>query len=178
MKTLILIFIAFSFSALGQDTIRSQKLDSLIWKKINEYRTSINRKPCTTFESSYLREFSRLVTERNSVMKTGVHSDEFPMDNGGECLFQSIIKGTCSPDVKKQINLILDGNLEELAEMAVQNWIDSPTHRAIISNPTWTVSTITSKIVIVDSGKTQYIRFDTTYICEKEIEYIAKKRKN
>jgi hypothetical protein len=111
-------------------------------------------------------------------MKIGVHSDKLPVDNGGECLFQATIKGTCSPDVKKQINLILDGNLEYLAELAVQSWVDSPTHRVIISNSTWTVSTITSKIVIIDSGKTQYLRFDTTYICEKEIEYIAKKGKN
>ena len=73
MKILILILTVLSFSAYSQDTIRSQKLDSLIWIKINTYRTSIGEKPCTSFETSTMRKYSKKITERNSLVKIGFH---------------------------------------------------------------------------------------------------------
>jgi len=174
MKSLILIFISLSFSALGQDTIRSQKLDSLIWIKINEYRTSLGEKPCVSFESSTMRKYSKRITERNSLVKTGFHSDSVGITCNGECLFQLVTRGD-SPGVKKKVEDALSENFEYLADQAVQSWINSSSHEAIISYPTWTVSTVTSKVVI--SQDKQNLRLDCSYHCKTAETYGTKKGK-
>lgn len=174
MKSLILIFIVLSFSALGQDTIRSQKLDSLIWIKINEYRTSLGEKPCVSFESSTMRKYSKRITERNSLVKTGFHSDSVGIVCNGECLFQLVTRGD-SPGVKKKVEDALSGNFEYLAEQAVTSWINSSSHEAIISYPTWTQSTVTSKVVISED-KTN-LRFDCSYHCKPAESNVTKKGK-
>ena len=172
MKILILILTVLSFSAYSQDTIRSQKLDSLIWIKINTYRTSIGEKPCTSFETSTMRKYSKKITERNSLVKIGFHSDSVGITCNGECLFQLVAKGN-SPSVKKMLEDALSGNFEYLAQQAVQNWINSSSHEAILSYPTWTVSSITSKVV-VSKDKTS-IRFDCSYHCRSTDSKVTNK---
>ena len=174
MKTLILFFISLSFSTLSQDTIRSQKLDQLIWIKINEYRISLGEKPCLSFESSTIRKYSNKITERNSLVKTGFHSDSVGIVCNGECLFQLTAIGD-SPSVKKKIDAALSGNFEYLAEQAVNSWINSSSHEAIISYPMWTVSTVTSKVVI--SEDKNILRFDCSYHCRSAESNFTKKGK-
>jgi hypothetical protein len=174
MKTLILILTVISFSALGQDTIQSQKLDSLIWEKINEYRTSIGEKPCSYFESSKMRKYSQKITERNSLVKVGYHSDSVGMTCNGECLFQLSVSGD-SPGVKKKVEDALSENFEYLSDQAVQSWINSSSHEAIISYPNWTVSTVTSKVVISQDKKS--LRLDCSYHCKSAETYETKKGK-
>ena len=174
MKALVLFFITLSFSALGQDTIRSQKLDSLIWIKINKYRISLGEKPCVSFESSTMRKYSKRITERNSLVKTGFHSDSVGITCNGECLFQLVTIGD-SPRVKKKVEDALSGNFEYLAEQAVNSWINSSSHKAIISYPTWTVSTVTSKVVI-SKDKTS-LRFDCSYHSRSAESNFTKKGK-
>jgi hypothetical protein len=174
MKTLILILTALSFSALSQDTIRSQKLDSLIWEKINEYRSSIGEKPCSYFESSKMRTYSQKITERNSLVKVGYHSDSVGVTCNGECLFQLSASGD-SPGVKKKVDDALSGDFEYLAEQAVRSWINSSSHEAIISYPTWTVSTVTSKVVVSQDRKN--LRLDCSYHCKTAETYDTKKGK-
>jgi len=174
MKTLILILTVISFSALGQDTIQSQKLDSLIWEKINEYRTSIGEKPCSYFESSKMRKYSQKITERNSLVKVGYHSDSVGIACNGECLFQLSVSGD-SPGVKKKVEDALSENFEYLSDQAVQSWINSSSHEAIISYPNWTVSTVTSKVVISQDKKS--LRLDCSYHCKSAETYETKKGK-
>jgi hypothetical protein len=173
MKILIFILTALSFSAYSQDTILSQKLDSLIWIKINTYRTSISEKPCTSFETTTMRKYSKKITERNSFVKIGFHSDSVGITCNGECLFQLVATGN-SPSVKKMLDDVLSGNFEYLAQQAVQNWINSSSHEAILSYPTWTVSTVTSKAV-VSKDKTS-MRFDCSYHCRSADSKVTNKK--
>ena len=173
MKILILILTVLSFSAYSQDTIRSQKLDSLIWIKINAYRSSLGEKPFSSFETSTMRKYSKKITERNSLVKIGFHSDSVGIICNGECLFQLVAKGN-SAGVKKMLDDALSGNFEYLAQQAVQNWINSSSHEAILSYPTWTVSTVTS-IAVVSKDKTS-MRFDCSYHC-RFAESIPTKKK-
>lgn len=174
MKALVLFFIALSFSALGQDTIRSQKLDSLIWIKINKYRISLGENTCASFESSTMQKYSKKITERNALVKTGFHSDSVGIVCNGECLFQLVTRGD-SPTVKKKVEDALSGNFEYLAEQAVNSWINSSSHEAIISYPTWTESTVTSKVVI--SKDKNSLRFDCSYHCSSTKSNFTKKGK-
>ena len=173
MKILILILTALCFSAYCQDTIRSQKLDSLIWIKINTYRTSISEKPFTSFETTTMRKYSKKITERNSFVKIGFHSDSVGITCNGECLFQLVATGN-SPSVKKMLDDVLSGNFEYLAQQAVQNWINSSSHEAILSYSTWTVSTVTSKAV-VSKDKTS-MRFDCSYHCRSADSKVTNKK--
>ncbi len=56
MKTIAIAFFALvSFFSISQvQRIESTKLDSLIWKKINEYRISKGAKPFVVFEDSLI----------------------------------------------------------------------------------------------------------------------------
>lgn len=176
MKYLFLMTFFVSFFVSSQDIIiRSSELDSLIWKKINEYRISINEKACSTFDRGEMMEYGKRVTEKNALIKVGAHSDSVGLSCNGECLFQIEINGTMA-ETKKKINDPLIENFEYLADQAVSHWINSSSHEAIISYPTWTVSTVTSKIIISDNGTR--LRMDCSYHCKKEDFDLTKKGKN
>jgi|688.fasta_scaffold382910_2 hypothetical protein len=172
---LVLVISLIGFQSISQETlIVSTKLDSLIWEKINDYRASIGEKPCYSFESANMRKYSQRITERNSIVKVGYHSDSVGIACNGECLFQLSTSGD-SPGVKKKVDDALSENFEYLAEQAVQSWINSSSHEAIISYPTWNVSTVTSRVVI--SQDKQSLRLDCSYHCKTAETYDTKKGK-
>lgn len=160
MKTIAIAFFALlSFSSISQiERIESTKLDSLIWKKINEYRISKGARPFVVFEDSLMREFCTRVAYRNFERVVPVHSDSVGYWSNAECLYRFTASGMTSVDPIRQVTT---GNLEFLAELAVQAWIHSPTHEMAISRPEYNIATIIS-IVSVDR-KTGVILFDATF---------------
>lgn len=158
MKTLLtlsLIFI-FSFSYSQNMVVKSTALDSLVWKKINEYRASKHVDPFTSFEYSDIRDYSYEVTGKNSSLNMIEHSgNNFDIYNM-ECIYSW--KKT-RPD--EFLNIIKNKDWDYLAEDVVNSWIASDSHERGISSSQFTKATITS-ILTIDS-KTGTYRFDVSY---------------
>ena len=76
MKTLftLISILVFSFSYSQNMIVKSLTLDSLVWKKINEYRVSKNVAPFNAFEYSDIRDYSYSVTTSNSKLEMIEHS--------------------------------------------------------------------------------------------------------
>jgi hypothetical protein len=167
MKKILLALILISTTVRAQDTIRSTKLDSLIWKKINEYRASIGMPVCTIFEDSLMRQYSNRVATKESLKKENQygHSDSIGYLCNGECLHRLIMEGTTL--APKIINSIDEEDFEYLATNVVNGWINSPSHQYIISMKEYTISTVTSVIVITrpKKGGLAKIRLDAVYNC-------------
>ena len=159
MKNLILISLllltGFTFSQ--KVVIESKKLDSLIFKKINEYRVSLRIKPFVAFEDSLMREYSQRLTRVNSNKQMIAHSDSVGYVCNGECIYRYKRVGTLSE------LLLANGecDYEALAEYAVDGWINSPTHQNIISGERFNVATVTS-IIQLDK-KAGSIQFDSSF---------------
>jgi hypothetical protein len=160
MKTIAIAFFALlSFSSISQiERIESTKLDSLIWKKINEYRISKGAKSFVIFEDSLMRDFCTRVAYGNFKKAVPVHSDSVGYWSNAECLYRFTASGMTATDPIIQVN---NGDLEFLAELAVQAWIHSPTHEMAISRPEYNIATIVS-IVSIDRKK-GVILFDATF---------------
>jgi hypothetical protein len=160
MKTIAIAFFALlSFSSISQiERIESTKLDSLIWKKINEYRISKGAKAFAVFEDSLMRDFCTRVAYRNIVKTWPTHSDSVGYWSNAECLYTFITSGKNALFV---INEVHDLDYETLAEKTVQGWIHSPTHERAISRPEYNIATIVSIIII--NPKTGELRLDATY---------------
>jgi hypothetical protein len=160
MKTIAIAFFALlSFSSISQvERIESTKLDSLIWKKINEYRISKGLKSFAVFEDSLMRDFSTRVAYRNFNMKIPLHSDSVGYWSNSECLYHYSASAMTAVD---PINQITVGNLEFIAEKTVHAWIHSPTHEREISRPEYNIATVVS-IITIDK-KNRLIRFDATF---------------
>jgi uncharacterized protein YkwD len=160
MKTIVIaIFTLVSISCFSQaEKIESTKLDSLIWKKINEYRISKGVKPFIVFEDSLMRQFCTRVAYRNFDKKIPLHSDSVGYWSNAECLYRYSSSGTSSINI---INSIDRGDLECLAERAVQSWIHSPTHEMAISRPEYNIATVVAIISIDHKNNT--ILFDATF---------------
>jgi hypothetical protein len=146
----------FTFSQI--ERIESMKLDSLIWKKINEYRISKAAPVFEIFEDSLMHQFCTRVAYRNIDADIPVHSDSVGYWSNAECLFYFKSTGF---GAKELINESTDEKFEFLAEKAVQSWIHSPTHEMAISRPEYNIATVVS-IVIIDRNK-ESIRFESTY---------------
>ncbi len=70
-ECIVVLFILVSFFSISQtERIESTKLDSLIWKKINEYRITKKAKPFVVFEDSLMRDFCTRVAYRNFEKKS------------------------------------------------------------------------------------------------------------
>lgn len=171
MKTYIIknIYQLFCLSILffpltieGQDTIQSEKLDSMIWKKINDYRVQLNVPKATIFERGLMRSFSRRVTNGNVLSGKSVHSDSVGYFCNTECLFQLIYTGN-SPDVFSHVEDFRNGKFDYLAERAVEGWKNSPSHNRLITKNEYTISTITSMIIITPLDNGYKILFETSH---------------
>ena len=160
MKTIaIAFFVLVSFFSVSQvERIESTKLDSLIWKKINEYRISKGAKPFVVFEDSLMRDFCTRVAYRNFDKTWPTHSDSVGYWSNAECLYLFRASGSLSANI---INEVDSKKFETLADNAVQSWIHSPTHERAISRLEYNIATIVS-IISIDH-KTGVIRFDATF---------------
>ena len=160
---LALSIVLFSFYSSSQETfIVSTKLDSLIWNKVNEYRLSIGVPSCNIFENGMMREYSKRVTLSNSKLMVGVHSDSVGYLCNSECIFDCRMSGN-TKDLVLDVEEVLAGNFEKLAELTVQGWINSPSHRNKISRVDYTVSTVTSFVKITKTGSSYSLKLTCSY---------------
>lgn len=158
-ECLVVLFILASFFSISQtERIESTKLDSLIWKKINEYRVTKGAKAFVVFEDSLMRDFCTRVAKRNFEKEIPLHSDSVGYWSNAECLYYYAASGFSSYEIITKID---NGNFVDLAEKAVQAWIHSPTHERLISRPEYNIATIVS-IISFDHKKGE-IRFDATF---------------
>jgi len=147
-KNITILFLFLSITSFSQEYKTCDKLDSLIWEKINVYRTTdhaivgIDWRPSviTNFGLGDMREYCYEVTMRNTkgTMQEMKHStyDELTPTAKGECLFR--MERTASLDFT-DINY-----LNELADDVVTAWINSWSHRAVIGWLDREVSTVAS----------------------------------
>ena len=161
MKNLItIVFLVLSFNSFSQEIeIKSIKLDSLIWKKINEYRISKHVKPFNIFEDSLMRDYANTVANRNIKIFPTQHSNDLGYYSNSECLYT--VRTNYSFNWPKVSNYITNEDFEFLAEGAVHAWIHSSTHEHQISRPDIDVATIVSILIVNWDDK--YIRFDSTF---------------
>lgn len=160
ITTLLILLTLNSYSqeyTFTSEPITCVKLDSLIWKKINEYRTTdhaiigndMRPDVITTFGYGKMREYCYEVTMRNSKLP---HLDirhstyeEITPTAKGECLFKSVIKGNVW-------DLTNDKVLDDLATEVVNAWINSWTHRTVIGWLERECSTVTTVFHMSSSG--------------------------
>lgn len=160
MKTVLAILLSVIVSnSFSQDTIRSIKLDSLIWEKINEYRLTQNAEPFVVFEDSLMRDFANRVANRNISLFPTKHSSDLGYWSNSECLYTTRESGSFTWD--EDLERILNQEFDLLANEVVQGWIHSPTHEHQISRPDIDVATIVTIIIVdVDNKK---VRLDATF---------------
>ena len=121
----------------SQDFTTCTKLDSLIWEKVNEYRTTEDAitkgggtpNIITKFGLGDMREYCYDVTKMNAklsfeTMRHSTYEELIPTANG-ECLYKLVRK-------KGILDLSDDETLEYLASTVVNGWINSWTHRTVI----------------------------------------------
>ena len=160
MKTIaIIFFVLLSFSSISQvERIESTQLDSLIWKKINEYRITQSLSPFIAFEDSLMRKFCTRVAYGNFNRPMQRHSDSLGYWSNAECLYRYETSGSFFTNIISDRGEI---DLEALAQKAVQGWIHSSTHEAAISRPNDGAATVVS-IILIDR-KNKSIKFDATF---------------
>ena len=154
MKSIILLFSVIPTFVFSQiEIIESIQLDSLIFMKINEYRTSKGVDHFLAFEDSLMRDFSYQLTRENSAKKTIEHStDNKYQYYNVECIYSFKRYGS-SNSTEWFLNQINSGNYEEIAEKVVKAWISSPSHENGISNPDYYIATVTSRITLNTTDK-------------------------
>ena len=157
-KIITILFLLLSTISFSQEYKTCDKLDSLIWEKINIYRTTDHAivlqqyRPSviTKFGLGDMREYCYEVTMRNTkgTMQEMEHStyDELTPTANGECLYRQ--ERTSSLDFT-DINY-----LNELADRVVTCWINSWTHRSVIGWLDSEVSTVTSIHHTDSNGRT------------------------
>ena len=156
--SLTILTILISLVSFSQEYKTCDKLDSLIWEKINVYRTTdhaivgIDYRPSviTKFGLGDMREYCYEVTMRNTkgTMQEMKHStyDELTPTANGECLYR---QERSSPSDFTDIDY-----LNELADRVVTCWINSWTHRTVIGWLDREVSTVTSIHHTDSNGRT------------------------
>ena len=159
MKKLItILFLLLSLGSFAQEYKTCIKLDSLIWEKINLYRTTDHAiilkqyRPSVIakFDLGGMREYCYKVTLRNakgSIFETkhSTYEELIPTANG-ECLYRL--------ETPRELDLTDDKTLETLADKVVTSWIESWTHRTVIGWLDSKVSTVTSIIHVDSNGNT------------------------
>ena len=170
-KTVTTLLIFLTLSSYSQEytftsgPMTCVKLDSLIWKKINEYRKTEDAitkaygipNTITKFGYGKMREYCYEVTMRNSKLSHAdiYHSnyEELTPTANGECLYKLVRKG-------KHFDLTNNNDLEYLANKVVNGWINSWTHRTVIGWLDSSISTVTSVFHISSTGA---MHMDVTY---------------
>ena len=135
------------------------KLDSLIWEKVNEYRTTEDAitkaygipNTITKFGLGDMREYCYDVTKMNAklsfeTMRHSTYEELIPTANG-ECLYKL-------ENNRKIYDLTDDETLEYLASIVVNGWINSSTHRTVIGWLDRVESTVTTVFHFPTEGGT------------------------
>ena len=154
MKTLAFIFAILVSVSVQAQQIKSSRLDSLIWKEINVYRSSLGVYQVTKFNNDELRKRSYQLTNLNASRPEIDHTrgDSTFVGYNTECIYMYKTSGT---SVSKKYNpeTITDALLQEIAKLVVQAWIDSPNHNFRIASKFVAESTITS---VMEFGKDSF----------------------
>ena len=158
-KLLAIVAILISTSAQAQ-YIKSNRLDSLIWKEINVYRLSLGVYPVKKFNTDALRKRSYQLTDLNATLPQIDHTrgDSTFVGYNTECIYVFKTRGPFV-STKYNLNAITDVLLKEIAKMVVASWIKSPNHNYLISSASVAESTVTS---IMESDK-DYFRITVSY---------------
>ena len=136
-----------------QEIIESIKLDSMIFEKINDYRVSKGVDRFVAFEDSLMREFSYNLTRENSKKTMIEHSKDNNYDYYNvECIYSHKRYGTIN-STEWFVNQIETGNYTAIADEVLEGWINSPSHENGISNPTYNIATVTSRITLNKTNK-------------------------
>jgi hypothetical protein len=162
MKVLCFTLAFLPCFAFSQDTIQSELLDRMIWQKINDYRASLNIPRATIFERGLMRAFSRRVTNGNALSGISVHSDSVGYFCNTECLFSLVSKGN-TPNQFTLVDNLRKGDFRYLADEAVKGWQNSPSHNRLIKGPDYTISTVTTMIIISPLDKGYSVRFEASH---------------
>jgi hypothetical protein len=143
---------------LQTDTLKLIELDLAIFNNINEYRKIRGVQPVKYFDTNQLRKISYVLTDLN----TRRPSQEFDHTRDPEKIFNGY-NGECiyMYELKSSTNSLTDSVLTQadintLAKIVVQAWIDSPNHNWIISGGLIKSIAVTSTITIVN-GKIRVV---------------------
>ena len=152
-KLLATVVILISTSAQAQ-YVKSNRLDSLIWKEINVYRLSLGVYPVKKFNTEALRKRSYRLTNLNATLPLIDHTrgDSTLVGYNTECIYLFKTRGTLVSE-KYNINVLTDDLLREIAKIVVNAWIISPNHNYLIASNVVGESTITS---IMEFGKDSF----------------------
>jgi len=193
-KILTILLLLVSLVSFSQEYQTSIKLDSLIWIKINEYRTSDSAiiygmvpNVITVFALGEWREFAYDATVKHS----NLYSEDFSVDwhtdpkklasrnITGECLHQMWVRIKDDDDYG-DTDLSDEVTLDRIATSVVVGWINSPTHRIVLNWIADVESCVTSVITKVpvdpalgtDIGDEDYFyRINITYQTKEDREY-------
>jgi len=159
MKALILSLILLITGSINSQVIiiESITLDSLIFKKINEYRISVGSPKFKAFEDSSMRAFSYRMTRKNSILENISHTDSCAYFHNVECVFNHTITSVIS----KYQKAVENKDWEYFANIVVDAWIKSPTHRNGISLSSYDIATVTTRITL--NIKESTARLDASY---------------
>jgi hypothetical protein len=163
IASLVLSFILSSFSIFAQDVvIKSKELDRIIWEKINEYRVSKGLNSIKIFEEDVMKGFCSRTSAR--LIQEGAPFAHNPQDtigywiNGWECIFRTTRTSSIE---NKYITAYESGDLNTIANLAVDSWIASETHNYAISLPAYIASTVST--IIIYNKQTKRFRMSATW---------------
>lgn len=156
MKHLLFAVVLISNVVVAQKTIRSIKLDSAVFLRINQERIANNQPNVLKFFYGTIRDFSYTVTNKNCNANYFEHSlmDSTRKYCNAECIYQfKLIFGNA---LKYDVELHPE-NIAALSKHVVDSWMASPSHRTAILL-SWNRSfTITSQIEIASNNKSAII---------------------
>ena len=149
MKAFMLTLAFAPFCFFGQDVIyRSDRLDSLVWEKINNRLIEFGKKPIPVFDLGEVRSFSKRVAKRMLPKEAPqVHSsqDSIKKYSGGECIYSCKIQSSNLIE-SKFLPHLLKGNLDPIAQDIVDSWESSKDHNRAIYSDLWSTSTVSVMI--------------------------------
>ncbi|MBT6029315.1 MAG: hypothetical protein HOH13_03350 [Crocinitomicaceae bacterium] len=132
--------------------LRSSDLDHLIWNKINDRLIALGKEKIKHFKEGPVRDFAyrtcaRLVPEN----ATFAHSsnDSISWYSGGECIYSCTKR---SSGENEFIDYILSNNLDPIAQLVVDGWVGSESHREAMSKD-WYSSTTVATIIQIDEQR-------------------------
>lgn len=175
MKKLIVFFAAFliTTTVFGQDiTVKSQELDRLIWSKINERLVTLGKNPIKYFEDSLINQMAAKASNR--LIQEGAPGEHTNQDTlswlttGYECIFRRESR-SYPASYNEHISAIQSGDLDMLAQVVVNAWVNSPSHNEAISTDDYPASTVSTVIVYNPTKGT--FRIAATWISMSDVTY-------
>ena len=121
---------------------RSSSLDSMIWEKINQHLINLGKHEIHHFKGGSVWHFAQRTCDRlipdNAPFKHS-SNDSISWYSGGECIFCSKIESTGTIEL---LDHLKNGQLEPLAQVVVDGWLGSESHRRAISQDHYLSSTV------------------------------------